>query len=270
VLPAWLSTSDTVETVTRLDIMATKLGKDNINCWSAMDKLADCATKLINRGSKSTPGFCSQNIEERLQAHHAAMDFSTGAGGRIINDPMEAALIAKTGSKIRSLHPCLSTHQSSSLSSLHSPDSPLTTVTCMEPWFRPGLGRDQANLALFPHRASDGVFLIRACSRSHGGYVLSFTTQTKIVHAQIVRVMHDGKMAFSLDGGKTKFPSLEHLVDFHRMNTGPLPNILRDSSFVCSTAPPSPSACKEPNNNNNNSGVSQLNSDLQQEVEQSS
>jgi len=247
--------------------MSSKVGKDNINCWSAMDKLADCATKFISRGSKSTPGFCSQNIEERLQAHHAAMDFSTGAGGRIISDPMEAALIAKTGSKLRSLHPtCLSTHQSSSLSSLQVPDQPNNTVVCSEPWFRPTLGREQANLALFPHRGADGVFIIRACSRLNGGYVLSFTTHGKIVHAQIVRVMHDGKMAFSLDGGKTKFPSLEHLVDFHRMNTGPLPNILKESSFVSST-PPSPSTCKEPNNN---IGVEGLHHDLEQELDHQS
>jgi len=251
--------------------MSSKVGKDNINCWSAMDKLADCATKFISRGAKSTPGFCSQNIEERLQAHHAAMDFSTGAGGRIISDPMEAALIAKTGSKIRSLHPGQSAHQqSSSLLSLQGMEhahSTATQVQCTEPWFRPALGREQANLALFPHRASDGVFLIRACSRLNGGYVLSFTTHGKIVHAQIVRVIHDGKMAFSLDGGKTKFPSLEHLVDFHRMNTGPLPNILKDSGFV-SSSPPSPvSACKEPNNN---IGVDGLHQDLEQEVGQSS
>ena len=130
-------------------------------------------------------------IQERLQAHHAAMDFSTGSGGRIISDPMEAALIAKTGSKIRSLHPCLSAHQqSSSMSSLQGTDQPLSTVVCSEPWFRPALGREQANLALFPHRASDGVFLIRACSRLNGGYVLSFTTHGKIVHAQIVRVSY--------------------------------------------------------------------------------
>jgi len=245
--------------------MSSKVGKDNINCWSAMDKLADCATKFISRGSKSTPGFCSQNIEERLQAHHAAMDFSTGSGGRIISDPMEAALIAKTGSKIRSLHPCLSAHQqSSSMSSLQGADHSLSTVVCSEPWFRPAISREQANLALFPHRASDGVFLIRACSRLNGGYVLSFTTHGKIVHAQIVRVLHDGKMAFSLDGGKTKFPSLEHLVDFHRMNTGPLPAILKDSSFV-SSSPPSPSGLKERNNN-----IGHLHPEQEQEVGQTS
>ena len=125
-------------------------------------------------------------IQERLQAHHAAMDFSNGSGGRIISDPMEAAMIAKAGSKIRSLHP--SHQQSSSMSSLQGSEQPLSTVICTEPWFRPALGREQANLALFPHRASDGVFLIRACSRLNGGYVLSFTTHGKIVHAQIVRV----------------------------------------------------------------------------------
>ena len=65
---------------------------------------------------------------------------------------------------------------------------------------------------------------------------------------------------------KTKYPSLEHLVDFHRMNTGPLPNILKDSSFVSST-PPSPSGLKE---RNNNIGVDGLHQDLEQEVGQSS
>jgi hypothetical protein len=46
--------------------------------------------------------------------------------------------------------------------------------------------------------------------------------------------MHEGRPAFSLDGGRTKFPSLEQLVDFHRMNTGPLPTILTEKHVeVC-------------------------------------
>jgi len=40
--------------------------------------------------------------------------------------------------------------------------------------------------------------------------------------------VHEGRTAFSLDGGRTKFPSLEQLVEFHRMNTGPLPTLLTD------------------------------------------
>ena len=39
---------------------------------------------------------------------------------------------------------------------------------------------------------------------------------------------HAGKSAFTLDGAKTKFPSLKHLVDFYKMNPGPLPVLLRD------------------------------------------
>ena len=43
------------------------------------------------------------------------------------------------------------------------------------------------------------------------------------------QVSHDGRNAFSLDGARTKFPSLEHLVDFHKMNCGPLPTVLQDT-----------------------------------------
>ena len=52
-------------------------------------------------------------------------------------------------------------------------------------------------------------------------YILSFSAQ----------VSHTGKNAFSLDGAKTKFPSLEHLVDFHKMNSGALPTILQDCAL---------------------------------------
>ena len=48
--------------------------------------------------------------------------------------------------------------------------------------------REQANSSLLPHRAADGVFVIRECSRGQGGYVLSFTTQGKVVHVKINRV----------------------------------------------------------------------------------
>ena len=40
--------------------------KKHIDCWSAMDKIVThCASRVL-RGTKSTPGFCSQNIEVRL------------------------------------------------------------------------------------------------------------------------------------------------------------------------------------------------------------
>ena len=47
----------------------------------------------------------------------------------------------------------------------------------------------------------------------------------------LLKVSHDGRKAFSLDGAKTKFPCLEHLVDFYKMNSGPLPILLKDTTI---------------------------------------
>ena len=117
------------------------------------------------------------------------MDFSHGAGGRIISDPQEVALVAKSSIRIRSFPSA----QSSSLltgsgAGQEDPSLDLSIPPCSQLWFRPGMAREQANTALFPHRNRDGVFLIRACSRQTNNYVLSFTANNKIVHAQIVRV----------------------------------------------------------------------------------
>ena len=109
------------------------------------------------------------------------MDF-TGAGGRIVTDPREAAEIAHMESRLR---PTPRFTWSSSPSSDVKEDA---APAPGQAWFKPGVTRDQANNALLPHRAWDGVFLIRECSRGQGGYVISLTTQGKVVHAQIGRV----------------------------------------------------------------------------------
>jgi len=208
--------------------MSERCKKPWMDYGIAMDKLVNCAAKII-KGSGATPGFCSQDIEDRLQTHHAAMDF-TGAGGRIVTDPREAAEIAHMESRLRPT-PRM-TWSSSSASCVED-----TCPAPGQPWFKPGVTRDQANNALLPLRAGDGIFVIRECSRGQGGFVLSFTTQGKVVHAQIIRLIHEGKTAYSLDGGKTKFPNLEQLVDFHKMNTGPLPTLLKEKHVpVCPTA----------------------------------
>ena len=111
------------------------------------------------------------------------MDF-TGAGGRIVTDPREAAQIAHMESRLR---PVARAHWAvSSSAAAAGCEEPVPTP--FQPWFKPGVSRDQASLALLPHRSRDGVFVIRECSRDQGGFVLSFTTQGKVVHAQIVRV----------------------------------------------------------------------------------
>jgi len=204
--------------------MSRRCVKPPVSVWLAMDKLVNCAAKIMKG---STPGFCSQNLEDRLQNHHAAMDF-TGSGGRIVTDPREAAEIANTDSRLRPVPRFIWTSSSFTEDAHPTPS---------QPWFKAGVSREQANSSLLPHRAADGVFVIRECSRGQGGYVLSFTTQGKVVHVKINRIVHDGKSAYSLDGGRTKFPSLEQLVEFHKMNTGPLPTLLKEKQVqVCPTA----------------------------------
>ena len=174
------------------------------------------------------------------------MDFSSPTGGRIISDPREAAAVSRAPS---SRPPPLVRPQSgasiSSLVAAHTPGPELSAG-----WYRPQMGREQANLALFPHRQTSGLFLVRASSRSQQSFVLSFTTQVaqnqflplqsfnwklfqgKIVHAQIVAVNtgdSSSAAALSLDGGRTKFAGLPQLVEFHQMNPGPLPCLLTTS-----------------------------------------
>ncbi len=51
--------------------MSTRITKLNptTHCWIGMEKLMNCATKII-KGSGSTPGFCSDNIEVRFEKYH--------------------------------------------------------------------------------------------------------------------------------------------------------------------------------------------------------
>jgi hypothetical protein len=133
---------------------------------------------------------CRPYPQARLQAHHAAMDFSSPAGGRIISDPREAAALAaisRTGPSARP-PPASGT---TSLASSRPPPSPAQSARSPGPgpaWLRTGMGREQANLALFPHRATPGLFLVRACSRREGGFVLSFTTQ--VSHRGVSKAIH--------------------------------------------------------------------------------
>merc|ERR1712018_590259 len=202
--------------------------KPRLTCWGAVDRVAGQVSRLLSPGS-TTPGFQDHQLEARLEAHHAAMDFSSPTGGRIISDPREAAAVSRAPSSRPP--PLVRPHSGASISSLvaaHTPGPELSAA-----WFRPQMGREQANLVLFPHRQTSGLFLVRASSRSQQSFVLSFTTQGKIVHAQIVAVPggDSSSAALSLDGGRTKFAGLPQLVEFHQMNPGPLPCLL--------TSPPS-------------------------------
>ena len=108
---------------------------------------------------------CS-SFQDRLQAHHAPMDFSAGHGGRIISDPAEAASVSRSSCP-RGLRPgwpggqgspqMLGSGSKSSLDSASSDRDPGTDLSLSlslseATWFKPTMGREQANSALFPYR----------------------------------------------------------------------------------------------------------------------
>merc|ERR1711936_1450612 len=84
-------------------------------CWGAVDRVAGQVSKLLSPGSP-TPGFQDHQLEARLEAHHAAMDFSSPTGGRIISDPREAAEVSRAPSSRPT--PLLRPHSGASISSL--------------------------------------------------------------------------------------------------------------------------------------------------------
>ena len=107
--------------------------------------------------------YSHSRFQARLQAHHAPMDFSAGLGGRIISDPLEAASVLRTSCP-RGLRPgwpssplVSGSGSRSSLASSSSDRDPGTDLSLSPAlgevkWFKPSMGREQANSALFPHR----------------------------------------------------------------------------------------------------------------------
>merc|ERR1711936_796596 len=69
--------------------------KQRLTCWGAVDRVAGQVSRLLSPCSP-TPGFQDHRLEARLEAHHAAMDFSSPSGGRIISDPREAAAVSRS------------------------------------------------------------------------------------------------------------------------------------------------------------------------------
>merc|ERR1711936_796595 len=182
--------------------------KQRLTCWGAVDRVAGQVSRLLSPCSP-TPGF---------QDHRLETGGASCCNGFLFTKWRPDNLRPSRGGG------CVQV----SLVPPHTPGPELSAA-----WFRPQMGREQANLALFPHRQTTGLFLVRASSRSQQSFVLSFTTQGKIVHAQIVAVPggDSSSAALSLDGGRTKFAGLPQLVEFHQMNPGPLPCLL--------TSPPS-------------------------------
>ncbi|TEA40161.1 hypothetical protein DBR06_SOUSAS8210095, partial [Sousa chinensis] len=79
------------------------------------------------------------------------------------------------------------------------------------------------NVALSP----GSVFLVRESQRNPQGFVLSLCHVQKVKHYLIMPSEEEGRLYFSMDEGQTRFTDLLQLVEFHQLNRGILPCLLR-------------------------------------------
>lgn len=151
-----------------------------------------------------------------------AMDFS-GHAGRVIENPREALNAAmeeaqawrkKTNHRLSLPTPC----SGSSLS---------TAIHRTQPWFHGRISREESQRLIAQQGLVDGVFLVRESQRNPQGFVLSLCHLQKVKHYLILPSEDEGCLYFSMDDGQTRFTDLLQLVEFHQLNRGILPCLLR-------------------------------------------
>ncbi|XP_070339291.1 growth factor receptor-bound protein 7 isoform X4 [Equus asinus] len=151
-----------------------------------------------------------------------AMDFS-GHAGRVIENPREALSAAleeaqawrkKTNHRLSLPTPC----SGSSLSA---------AIHRTQPWFHGRISREESQRLIGQQGLVDGLFLVRESQRNPQGFVLSLCHLQKVKHYLILPSEEEGRLYFSMDDGQTRFTDLLQLVEFHQLNRGILPCLLR-------------------------------------------
>lgn len=160
----------------------------------------------------------SESIRSKV---YVAMDFSNKSqGGRILENPRDVQSCSKT--TLASKDGYLPFRRRVAASVADRLTETQATVHKLQPWYHGGMTRDKANKILQLHLNTDGVFLVRESSVA-GGFVISFTAQSKNIHSQVLPISSPEGVLYSIDDGKTKFYDLLQLVEFHQLNTGCLP-----------------------------------------------
>ncbi|KAM4822485.1 growth factor receptor-bound protein 7 [Urocitellus parryii] len=151
-----------------------------------------------------------------------AMDFS-GHAGRVIENPREALSAAleeaqawrkKTNHRLSLPTPCSGTSLSAA-------------IHRTQPWFHGRISREESQRLIGQQGLVDGLFLVRESQRNPQGFVLSLCHLKKVKHYLILPSEDEGCLYFSMDDGQTRFTDLLQLVEFHQLNRGILPCLLR-------------------------------------------
>ncbi|XP_059125647.1 growth factor receptor-bound protein 7 isoform X1 [Peromyscus eremicus] len=178
-----------------------------------------------------------------------AMDFS-GQAGRVIENPREALSAAMEEAQAwrKKTNHRLSLPTPSSGSSLSA------AIHRTQPWFHGRISREESQRLIGQQGLVDGVFLVRESQRNPQGFVLSLCHLQKVKHYLILpkrgpiagpvgrsstrdhsltcslatpQSEDEGCLYFSMDDGQTRFTDLLQLVEFHQLNRGILPCVLR-------------------------------------------
>nr|XP_030696052.1 growth factor receptor-bound protein 7 isoform X2 [Globicephala melas] len=100
-------------------------------------------------------------------------------------------------------------------------------IHCTQPWFHGRISREESQRLIGQQGLVDGVFLVRESQRNPQGFVLSLCHVQKVKHYLIMPSEEEGRLYFSMDEGQTRFTDLLQLVEFHQLNRGILPCLLR-------------------------------------------
>ncbi|XP_004633768.1 growth factor receptor-bound protein 7 isoform X2 [Octodon degus] len=197
-------------------------------CWLAAFRLFKYGVQLYKNYQQAQSRYLrpsdlgSQPLRSVSDNTLVAMDFS-GRAGRVIENPREALSAAleeaqawrrKTNHRLSLPTPC----SGSSLSA---------AIHRTQPWFHGRISREESQRLIGQQGLVDGLFLVRESQRNPQGFVLSLCHLQKVKHYLILPSEGEGCLYFSMDDGQTRFTDLLQLVEFHQLNRGILPCLLR-------------------------------------------
>ncbi|OWK13912.1 GRB7 [Cervus elaphus hippelaphus] len=198
------------------------------SCWLAAFRLFKFGVQLYKNYQQTLcrhlcpPSGGSPPLRSVSDNTLVAMDFS-GHAGRVIENPREAlsAALEEAQAWRKKTNHRLSLPTPSSGTSLSA------AIHRTQPWFHGRISREESQRLIRQQGLVDGLFLVRESQRNPQGFVLSLCHAQKVKHYLILPSEEEGRLYFSMDEGQTRFTDLLQLVEFHQLNRGILPCLLR-------------------------------------------
>ncbi|XP_061563725.1 growth factor receptor-bound protein 7 [Cololabis saira] len=193
-------------------------------CWTSALRLFKYGKQLQRNYQTSKSALRSlesSNITDgksKSEASLVAMDFSGKAGGRVIQNPMEAQSAEMEEGQAWRRREALRC----SLPNLNSAARP-SSIHKTQSWFHGGVSRKEAQRLIEKQGLVDGMFLIRDSQQHEQCFVLTLCHQLKTKHYLVIPCEKSGRKYFTIDDGATLFVDLLQLVEFHQINKGILP-----------------------------------------------